>query len=280
MTPHRPDTAQPEEDGCTLAHEYGHHLSRVGGHRPAGYEAAVDTPLVEWPNLTLEQKMLIFEEEERAWSRTGGARETRVRRLDAVRGAHARWADEVPAAPIAADLTAQRGPLTMEGMDLAELRAASEERFRRWALDECAKEVGLNLVHLKTIRGSWVLGTVEFIERWPPEDQAGVMQARLASDDAHLSARQRELLRLVGGALSSGFGPRYMQMLEDYAAGRYRVPRTVIRRALKRDLAAALGRPEQLDGAEWKHRTEVGKWTVVTEVDSAAQRDSSRLGMW
>jgi hypothetical protein len=64
---YRPDDAMPEEDGCTLAHEFGHHLSRVGGHRPAGYEAAVDTPPVEWPNLTPEQRMFIFEEEVRAW---------------------------------------------------------------------------------------------------------------------------------------------------------------------------------------------------------------------
>jgi hypothetical protein len=64
---HRPDPTQPEEDACTLAHEYGHHLSRLGGHRPAGYEPAVDTPLVDWPNLTGDQKSFIFDEEDRAW---------------------------------------------------------------------------------------------------------------------------------------------------------------------------------------------------------------------
>lgn len=41
-----------------------------------------------------------------------------------------------------------------------------------------------------------------------------------------------------------------------------------MRRALKRDLTAVLGRSQQVQGSEWKHRTEVGKWTVLTDVDT------------
>jgi len=154
--------------------------------------------------------------------------------------------------------------------DLAEVRAAVADRFHRWALDQCASEVAANFVHLRTIRSDWVLGILEFIERWTPEDQLSMMQAKVMSgrQDAQLSERQVRLLQAVRMAASTGYGPRRRQMLEDWAAGRYRVPKGVIRGALKRELAPVLGRPQQVDGPEWRHRTEVGKWTVVTEVDS------------
>jgi hypothetical protein len=164
--------------------------------------------------------------------------------------------------------------------ELAELRATAADRFYRWALDACAKEVGDNFVHVKTIRGSWVLGILEFIERWSPSDQLSVMQAKLASGrpDAQLSERQRQLLHAVGQALSAGCGPRYMKLLNDYAAGSYRVSKPLMRRALKRDLIAALGRPERTDGSEWRHRTELGKWTVVTAVDTGGSGRQFEIG--
>ncbi len=106
---------------------------------------------------------------------------------------------------------------------------------------------------VRTIRGSWVLGILEFIERWPATDQVSVMQARLASTEkAKLGERQEQLFKLVGRAPSSGFGPRYMQMLEDFAA------RTKAGRAAGIE-AGSDGRPRSLAtgprlGVEASHR--------------------------
>ena len=160
------------------------------------------------------------------------------------------------------------------------LRAEVSTKFLQWALDQCGREVKDGFVHLKTIRASWVLGTLECIERWSPGDQLSVMQAKLASGrpSAQLSERQRELLRAVGQARAAGYGPRYMKMLDDYGAGRYRVPKTLIRRALKRDLIAVLGQPERAEGSEWRHRTELGKWTVVTTVDTGGSSRQFEIG--
>jgi hypothetical protein len=164
--------------------------------------------------------------------------------------------------------------------ELVQLQAVATKRFFRWAIEQCATEVQFGFAHVKTIRGAWVLGMVEFIERLPVDDRVSVMQAKVASGDpdARLSERQTQLLQVVRRAPSVGFGPRYMQMLEDYAAGRYRVPRPVLRRALKRDLTAVLGRSEQADGSAWKHRTEVGKWTVLTEVDTGGSARQFEVG--
>jgi hypothetical protein len=168
----------------------------------------------------------------------------------------------------------------MAEQELQALRAEVSTKFLQWALDQCAREVKDNFVHLKTIRGSWVLGILEFIERWSPGDQLNVMQAKLVSGrpDAQLSERQRHLLRAVGQAQAAGYGPRYLKMLDDYAAGNYFVPKPLIRRALKRDLVAVLGRPERSEGWEWRHRTELGKWTVVTAVDTGGSGRQFEIG--
>ena len=65
---HRPDGLNPQQDACTLAHEYGHHLSRSGRHRAPSYERAVSTALVDWPRLSDADKTAIFDEEARAWN--------------------------------------------------------------------------------------------------------------------------------------------------------------------------------------------------------------------
>lgn len=168
----------------------------------------------------------------------------------------------------------------MVEQEVQALRAEVSARFLRWALDQCASEVKNNFIHLRTIRGSWVLGVLEVIERWSPGDQLSVMQAKLDSGrpDAQLSERQLQLLRAVGQAQGAGCGPRYMKMLDDYAAGRYHVPKPLIRRALKRDLVAVLGRPERSEGSEWRHRTELGKWTVVTAVDTGGSGRQFEVG--
>lgn len=168
----------------------------------------------------------------------------------------------------------------MHDDELNVLRANVDAKFLGWALDQCAKEVQNEFVHLKSIRGSWVLGTLEFIERWPPEDQLAAMQAKVLSGgpDVQLTERQQQLLDRVGQGPSSGFGPRYMEMLDEFAAGRYPVDRAALRRALKRDLLPVLGRPEQLEGAEWRYRTAVGKWTVVTAIDSGGSTRQFQIG--
>jgi hypothetical protein len=66
--------------------------------------------------------------------------------------------------------------------------------------------------------------------------------------------------------------------MEEFAAGRYRVNRAVIRRALKRDLLPVVGSAEQVQGAEWKHRINVGKWTVLTAVDSGGMTRQFQIG--
>jgi hypothetical protein len=66
-----PDLSDPNQalqDGCTLAHEYGHRLSDLQGNRTPEYVAAVSTPHHQWPSLTDPQKRLILDEESRAWS--------------------------------------------------------------------------------------------------------------------------------------------------------------------------------------------------------------------
>jgi hypothetical protein len=168
----------------------------------------------------------------------------------------------------------------MAEQELQTLRAEVSTKFLHWALDQCAREVRDDFVHLKTIRGSWVLGILELIERWSPADQLSVMQAKLASGrpDPGLSERQRQLLHAVGQAQAAGCGPRYMKMLDDYGAGRYHVSKPLIRRALKRDLMAVLGRPERIEGSEWRHRTELGKWTVVTAVDTGGSGRQFEIG--
>ncbi len=68
---YEPDLSDPQEalqDGCTLAHEYGHRLSDLQGNRAPPYLAAVRTPHDQWPSLADEQKRLILDEEARAWA--------------------------------------------------------------------------------------------------------------------------------------------------------------------------------------------------------------------
>jgi hypothetical protein len=63
-----PDFERPLEDVCTLAHEHGHYLSDEARQRNAAYVAAVKVPLDHWPGLPEATKLLIFEEEQRAWN--------------------------------------------------------------------------------------------------------------------------------------------------------------------------------------------------------------------
>jgi hypothetical protein len=164
--------------------------------------------------------------------------------------------------------------------ELHDLRAEVARRYKNWSIEQCSKEADANFVHLRTIRGARVLGILEFIENWPRDDQLNMMRANVDSGEpgAQLSERQQQLLHVVRHAASGGYGPRYMQMLEDYAAGRFQVPRGPIRRALKRDLTSVVGPPAQVEGAEWKHRSEVGKWTVVTVVDSGGATRQFEIG--
>jgi hypothetical protein len=164
--------------------------------------------------------------------------------------------------------------------EIAALRQDIAQRFHKWALDQCAAEVAADFVHLRTIRGSGVLGHLEFIEEWPPEDLIDVMQANVTSGKpgAAITESQQELLRRLRQGPAIGFGPRYKKMLDRYAAGHYRVERGVIRRALKRDLQPVLGRPDQVRGALWKHRTELDKWTIITDVDSGGSARQFELG--
>ncbi len=55
----------PTQELFTLAHEFGHHQSYLNGYRTPEYKTLVE--LDEWRYLEHEQKLIILNEEIRAW---------------------------------------------------------------------------------------------------------------------------------------------------------------------------------------------------------------------
>lgn len=56
-----------DEKFITLAHEYGHYISWKENMRPSEYEEAMNIYSIDNNKLSIDQKLLIFDEEKRAW---------------------------------------------------------------------------------------------------------------------------------------------------------------------------------------------------------------------